>query len=183
MSARKRARICAHRSNDDSLHEMIIALASRSYIRPHRHVSKSESFHIVEGQVDVAVFDDAGTIVDVIQMGAPGSGRCFYYRLSDSAFHTLIIHTDFLVIHEVTNGPFAVDGTVLADFAPPEGNEEQGNYMRDLSIRVAAYMCTTNKRDELKRISCCRRRQPGGRGTISCLGASRRHRSRDYASA
>jgi cupin fold WbuC family metalloprotein len=140
LSARKRARICAHRSNDDSLHEMIIALASRSYIRPHRHVSKSESFHIVEGQVDVAVFDDAGTIVDVIQMGAPDSGRCFYYRLSDSAFHTLIIHTDFLVIHEVTNGPFAVDGTVLADFAPPEGNEEQGNYMRDLSTRVAAYV-------------------------------------------
>src|SRR3954471_24654872 len=80
-SQRKRARICAHKSNDDNLHEMLIAIAAESYIRPHRHFGKSESFHIVEGEVDVAIFDDTGALIDVIELGAPGSGRAFFYRL------------------------------------------------------------------------------------------------------
>ena len=97
-NARKRARICAHRSNDDPLHEMMIAISASSYIHPHRHVDKSESFHIVEGEVDVAVFDEDGTVVDVIQLGPPGSGRRFYYRMSDSAYHTLLIRSALLVV-------------------------------------------------------------------------------------
>ena len=61
-SNRKRARICTHRSNDDALHEMLIAISANSYIHPHKHTSKVESFHIIEGLVDVVVFDDAGAI-------------------------------------------------------------------------------------------------------------------------
>src|SRR5215203_4000505 len=90
-SPRKRACICAHKSNQDPLHEMLIAISAASYIHPHRHLNKSESFHIVEGSVDVAIFDAAGTLKDVIQLGAPGTGRAFFYRLSESAFHTLLI--------------------------------------------------------------------------------------------
>lgn len=140
-SPRRRARICAHRTNQDALHEMVIAISAASYIHPHRHLNKSESFHIVEGEVDVAVFDDAGGIVDVIEMGAPGSGRCFYYRLADSAFHTLLIRSDFLVVHEVTNGPFARDGTVLADFAPAENEPDAvKEYMQQVSGKVAEFL-------------------------------------------
>lgn len=131
---RKRARICAHKTNDDALHEMVIAISAASYIHPHRHLGKSESFHIVEGEVDVVVFDDAGGIVDVIELGAAGSGRKFYYRLSESAFHTLLIRSDFLVVHEVTNGPFARDKTVLAPFAP---SEDQAGAARDYMTLVA----------------------------------------------
>ena len=140
-SPRRRARICAHASNDDALHEMLIAISSDSYIHPHRHVGKSESFHIVEGEVDVAVFDEAGTVVEVIELGAMGSGRNFYYRLSESAFHTLLIRTEFLVIHEVTNGPFDRDRTVLAPFAPPEDKPDQArDYLRRVSDAVARHL-------------------------------------------
>ncbi len=140
-SPRKRARICAHKTNDDALHEMVIVISAASYIHPHRHLDKSESFHIIEGKVDVAVFDHAGAIVDVIELGAPGSGRCFYYRLSESAFHTLLIRTDFLVVHEVTNGPFARDGTILAPFAPPEDQADAARaYMQRVSGEVAQYL-------------------------------------------
>ena len=141
VSPRKRARICAHKTNDDALHEMLIAISAASYIHPHRHLDKSESFHIVEGKVDVAIFDHAGIIVDVIELGAPGSGRYFYYRLSESAFHTLLIRSDFLVVHEVTNGPFARDGTVLAPFAPPEDQTDAvHDYMQHVSDHVAQHL-------------------------------------------
>lgn len=137
-SPRKRARICAHKTNDDPLHEMIIAISAESYIHPHRHIGKSESFHIVEGEVDVAVFNEAGAIVDVIELGEPGSGRRFFYRMSQSAFHTLLIVSKILVVHEVTNGPFARDRTVLAPFAPPEDQPEAAR----------AYMASTSRQAE-----------------------------------
>lgn len=133
-SPRKRARICAHASNDDALHEMLIAISPASYIHPHRHVGKAESFHIVEGRVDVAIFDDAGALTDVVSLGDPTSGRQFYYRLSTSAFHTLVIRTDLLVVHEVTSGPFDRSRTVLAPFAPPE---DRGDEVREYVARTA----------------------------------------------
>lgn len=139
-SPRKRARICAHKTNDDALHEMIIVISAASYIHPHRHIGKSESFHIVEGEVDVAIFDDAGAVTEVIELGAAGSGRRFFYRLSESAFHTLLIRTEFLVVHEVTNGPFSPDRTVMAAFAPPEDRADEARaYMRRVSEQVAQH--------------------------------------------
>jgi len=136
-SPRRRARICAHKSNDDKLHEMLIAIAGDSYIRPHKHFGKSESFHIVEGTVDVAVFDDAGKLVDVVELGAPGSGRRFFYRLSESAFHTLVIRSQFLVMHEVTNGPFDPKQSAAAAFAPEEADRAAAQaYMRKVTAEV-----------------------------------------------
>src|SRR5687767_10943614 len=66
---RKRARICAHPSAADPLHEMIICLDRGTYIRPHRHAGKSESFHIIDGELDVVLFEDDGAIREVIRMG------------------------------------------------------------------------------------------------------------------
>jgi cupin fold WbuC family metalloprotein len=140
-SPRRRARICAHRSNDDALHEMLIAISSASYIRPHRHVGKSESFHVVDGVADVAIFDESGELTNVIALGPPGSGRAFFYRLSQSAFHTLLIRSDVFVIHEVTNGPFAPERTIVAPFAPPEERiEDARRYMQQLAERIAGHL-------------------------------------------
>ena len=140
---RKRARICAHKTNEDTLHEMVIAISAQSYIHPHKHLGKSESFHIVEGEVDVVIFDDEGAITDIIELGDAASGRNLYYRLSESAFHTLLIHTDFLVVHEVTNGPFVRDKTVLAAFAPPEDRlVEAKAYVQQVAGRAAAFRRT-----------------------------------------
>jgi cupin fold WbuC family metalloprotein len=137
---RKRARICAHKTNEDSLHEMLIAISANSYIHPHKHLGKSESFHIVDGIVDVVVFDDLGEIVEVIELGDARSGRYCFYRLSESAFHTLLIHTDFLVVHEVTNGPFIRERTILAEFAPPEEQvAEAGAYITKVAERAVAF--------------------------------------------
>jgi len=119
----------------------VIVISAESYIHPHRHVGKSESFHIVEGEVDVAVFDDNGNLSEVIQLGAPASGRCFYYRLSESAFHTLLIRSDYLIVHEVTNGPFDRDRTVLATFAPTEDRVAEAQaYMQRVSAQVARHL-------------------------------------------
>lgn len=134
VSDRQRARICAHKSPDDPLHEMFIAMTSLSYVRPHRHRAKSESFHVVEGRVDVVLLEDSGDISGVVELGAAGTGRCRYYRLEESRFHTLLIRSDLLVLHEVTNGPFDRRLTEYASFAPEESDHAAAAAYR---VRIA----------------------------------------------
>lgn len=137
---RLRARICAHLTGEDLLHEMLIAISCKSYIHPHRHVIKSESFHVVEGIVDIIVLDEWGEISEIVELGPPGSGRPFYYRMSESKFHTLRIHSNILVVHEVTNGPLEANGTVMAEFAPNEANKtEVAIYEKLLSKKIQIY--------------------------------------------
>jgi cupin fold WbuC family metalloprotein len=138
-SAKRRARINAHPDGEDALHEMIIAIDATSYIRPHKHPGKSEAFHIIEGEVDIVVFDDDGGINRIVPLGPPGGARPFYYRMSTTFFHTLIIRSDLLIVHEITNGPFRPSATVFAEFAPDDREtEEAAAYQAALVQRVAA---------------------------------------------
>src|SRR5262249_50282088 len=90
-SPRKRARLCAHPGPADPLHGMLTCLARGPSARPHRHAGKSESFHIIEGELDVVLFHDDGTIREVIRMGPYPSGRAFFYRLMEPCFHTVLV--------------------------------------------------------------------------------------------
>jgi cupin fold WbuC family metalloprotein len=140
QSPKGRVRINLHPDAMDSLHEMIIAIDAQSYIRPHMHPGKSESFHIVDGVVDVVVFDETGAITEVIELGAPGTGRAFYYRMSRPFLHTLVVHSSLLVVHETTNGPFDPNATRFASFAPDGSDPEAVMAFCDsIKQRAAAY--------------------------------------------
>lgn len=137
QNARQRVRLCAHGSPDDRLHEMLIVHERGAYVRPHKHPGKSESTHIIEGLVDVVVFDDDGQIERVIRMGDYASGRTFYYRMAIPVFHTLIIRSDVLVFHETTNGPFDRGDTVFAQWAPQDSDVDLiSTFMASLDDKV-----------------------------------------------
>ena len=136
---KRRVRINAHPGSDDELHEMIIAIEPGSYIRPHKHPGKSEAFHIIEGQVDIVVFSEAGEVERIVSLAAKGGRHPFYYRMSTPHFHTLIIRSDLLVVHEITNGPFLPTGTIYAAFAPEEDDTASAAvFQANLVKRVAA---------------------------------------------
>ena len=56
----------------------------------------------------------------IINMGDPSTEKLFYHRLNKFIYHMLIIKTEFLVFHEVTEGPFVRLDTVFPDWAPEE---------------------------------------------------------------
>lgn len=122
---RGRIRFCSHAEDDDLLHEMFIVHQKHTYVRPHKHMGKVESVHIIEGLVDIVLFDDSGNIENVIFMGDYSSGKTFYYRMHSSVFHTLIIRSNKLVFHEITNGPFKREDTIFAPWSPEGGDQEQ----------------------------------------------------------
>jgi len=121
---RRRARLCAHLDDTDRVHEMLIVHARGAYVPPHKHLDKSESFHLIEGRLEVVVFGDQGRISRVVPLGEPASGLAFYYRLSAALFHTVLPRSDWVVFHETTRGPFNRAETVFAPWAPGEDDAE-----------------------------------------------------------
>jgi len=138
QNPRKRARLCAHLNEADLLHEMLIVLEKSTYVRPHKHPGKSESTHIIEGLVDVVLFDDDGRIKRVISMGDYTSGKTFYYRMEAPIFHTLVIRSEVLVFHETTNGPFDREATFFAPWSPEDTDVNSiVSFMSELDKRVS----------------------------------------------
>lgn len=77
INQKGRLRINFHHENSDPLHEMIIAIRPDSYIRPHKHPDKSEAFHVIYGVVDVVIFEDDGTIREVVSLAAKDEIKAF----------------------------------------------------------------------------------------------------------
>jgi len=117
---RKRIRLCLHNDTSNPLHEMAIVLGRESYIRPHKHEGKTESFHIIKGRLSVVFFDDDGKVKKVLRMGPYNSGLTFFYRLATSCFHAVVPESEHVIFHETTNGPFDPKDTEYAEWSPPE---------------------------------------------------------------
>ena len=122
---KKRIRICAHLNEKVGLQEMFIALSDKTYIRPHKHLNKSESLHVLEGAADVVFFDDKGKITKIIPLSKFSTKSCFYYRISEPMYHTFIIKSDIFIFHETTQGPFKKSDTIYAPWSPKETDFEK----------------------------------------------------------
>lgn len=124
LTPRQVIRICLHSSPEAKLHEMLIVHQQDAYIKPHKHLNKTESFHVIEGELDVVIFDENGKILERVEMGDYSSGKPFCYRLSAPFFHTVVPLSEQVVFHEVTDGPFDRRETLFAEWAPDEGERE-----------------------------------------------------------
>jgi len=143
---RKTSRLCTHKNVNDNLHEMFIVFTKGAYVRPHKHPNKSISYHIVEGSADIVVFDEEGNIVDVVQMSDYSSGKKFYHRIFDPYYYTPILRSDFLVFHEITNGPFKESDTVFAPWAPDENDSNAiKEFMEKLDKDIDRFLSQHNK--------------------------------------
>ena len=139
QNARQRIRFCAHQDVNDAVHEMLIVHLQGAYVRPHKHLRKTESFHVIEGLGDVVIFDEAGHITDVIRVGEYASGERFYYRMAEARYHTILIRSEVLVFHETANGPFRRSDAAFAPWAPEEMDAAAGEFMQRLEQSIARF--------------------------------------------
>jgi len=120
QSPLRRSRLCLHHSNDDLIQQMLIVMCRDVLFRPHRHGAKTESFHMIEGLLDIVLFDDQGNAEKIVHMGPFGSTAVFCHRLNVSQFHAVLPQSDFVVMHEITTGPWIKDEAEFASWAPRE---------------------------------------------------------------
>lgn len=118
-------RTCIHKSEEDNVHEMLIALTSKTYIRPHKHRVNGESLQFIEGEAIAIIFSDDGNIDQAFRVGCPTSSYIFYYSMAKAVYHTLLVKSDYLIFKETTKGPFVREDTLYPDWAPDGNNERE----------------------------------------------------------
>jgi cupin fold WbuC family metalloprotein len=127
-------RLSLHGSPESNFHEMIIFQHRNKYYRPKKHVTKAKSFHMIEGEMAVFVFDDSGALIDAHVLDGKKS---IIYRVAANVFHTDVPLTDYVIHHESTLGPFMGDEDRI--FAPwsPSGDDPEA-YLRYRDELIAA---------------------------------------------
>ncbi|MBI5799771.1 MAG: WbuC family cupin fold metalloprotein [Verrucomicrobia bacterium] len=143
QNPRRRKRICAHPDSGDRLHEMFIVHERGCYVRPHKHLEKCESLHVIEGTAEAVFFNEDGSVRDVVLLGDYRSGAPFFYRVGEPVYHTLLITSPVFVFHETTGGPFRREDTIFAPWAPTEDQPEAVEaFTRSVEAAAAAFKHT-----------------------------------------
>ena len=128
----KKSRVCVHDNSKTKVQEMFVFHKKGAYVRPHMHLKREESFHIVKGSVKLIIFDKKGKIIKKIDMGEYSSGKTFYYKIKKNTFHTQIILKNTL-FKEVTSGPFNDKENLAAKWSPKDSDKKDvKNFLKNL---------------------------------------------------
>lgn len=131
-----KSRICSHKNIEEKLHEMFIFHKKDYYVRPHRHLNKSESILILEGSADLVLFNEKGVIQNVIHLENFSSGNVFYHRIDEPIFHMIIIRSKFIVFYEATSGPFKRKDTEFAPWSPEINSSNINKFVKKIENQI-----------------------------------------------
>lgn len=108
-------RVCLHPGAAAALHEMVVVHRRGGSFRQHKHLTRDESYHMIEGVMRVELYDDDGRVRQVFLIGDAASGRPFLLRVSRQTWHATIPETEFAVFHETRTGPLDRADSVFRD--------------------------------------------------------------------
>ena len=120
----KGIRLCLHESPGALLHDMIVVQHAGQYFRPHKHLEKGESYHMIEGEMGVVIFDDEGKAVDSCRMD---TSNITVYGVGTDMYHMNFPLTEVAVYHESRAGPFTLGDSVFAPWGPDGDDEAEAN--------------------------------------------------------
>ncbi len=98
---KKDVRICMHKGPNAKHHDMIILQQKRNFYKPHKHLKKGETYHIIKGSMVTLLFNENGKIKKISKLNKNN-----IFRTPINIFHTMIPLTKYVIYHESKNGPF-----------------------------------------------------------------------------
>lgn len=149
-SPRRRKNHNLHTSDTALAHRLLNAVQTDSYIAPHRHLdpSKDETFVVLRGLMGLIIFDDAGTIVEQIKLGAGDTANSAAKRAENTTlgadipagtWHTSFALVPDTVILEAKAGPYhPLTEAERAPWAPAEGAPEAAAQLAIWQARFTA---------------------------------------------
>lgn len=130
-SPRRRAHLNVHADAADLVQRFFVAVDRDSYIRPHRHLAKSELAIVVRGAFDVITFDERGGIAGRETVGAGTS--LLGFEMPRATWHTLIAREDGSTFLEIKEGPYdPATASEFAPWSPQEGDPAARDFLHRL---------------------------------------------------
>jgi cupin fold WbuC family metalloprotein len=139
-SPRLRMNYNFHPELSDPVQRLLNALEPWTYIRPHKHTTKEESFVLLRGTILAVSFNDDGTIRDNAILSA--STGILGIEFEENTFHMLTSLETGSAVFEIKEGPFVphTEGS-SASWAPKEGTPEAKEFLakvfRELGIDIS----------------------------------------------
>lgn len=126
-----------HASMDEPVHRMLNALEPDTYLPPHRHVDKEETYLLLRGSMWVIFYDNYGNVTDKVLLN-PLEGK-YGLEIPSGTWHSIIVLESGTVIFEIKKGPYSpLPPEDIASWAPApsdvKGAEAFMNKMLDMDL-------------------------------------------------
>jgi len=107
----KRARACLHGSDSELLHVMLIVALKESDIPIHRHGNRDEYYVVLDGKLELSLYDEVLSVKEEKSLNPYGSPGVFTNFVRTNEWHQIKILSEFAVFLEITQGPFRREAT------------------------------------------------------------------------
>ncbi|MCD8184573.1 MAG: WbuC family cupin fold metalloprotein [Bacteroides sp.] len=122
-SLRLRMNYNFYTSMDEPIHRMLNALEPGTYLPPHRHVDKEETYLLLLGSMWVFFYDGAGNVAEKVLLN-PLAGK-YGLEIPPGMWHSIIALESGTVIFEIKKGPYQpLAPEDMASWAPAPSDEE-----------------------------------------------------------
>jgi cupin fold WbuC family metalloprotein len=127
-ASRKRVNLNLHKEPSDPINRFLNAGISGTYIQPHRHrVGKWELLSLIQGHLDVVLFEDNGRIKRRMTLDSRISNLI---EIPGGEWHSFVFCSPGAVVLEVKPGPYEPDlDKEFATWAPREGESASASFL------------------------------------------------------
>ena len=103
-------RLNLHSSPKDNHHDMIILQRKNYKCETHQHTSNGETIHIIEGSLNVVLYDEKKKLISKISLS---KNKNIIYRIPIKCYHKIEITSLYAIYHENKKGPLIRSQTIL----------------------------------------------------------------------
>lgn len=112
-----------HETMDAPVHRMLNALEPGTYLPPHRHSDKEETYLVLRGRLMAFFYDEEGNVTEKICLN-PLEGR-YGLEIPPRTWHSIIALESGTVIFEIKKGPYQpLSPEDMASWAPAPDDVE-----------------------------------------------------------
>ncbi len=131
---RRRTHLNIHESLDAPVQRLFVATEPDTYMRPHRHPHshKWEFFVVLEGEIDLLLFDESGALQQRVAMRADGARAV---EVPPGVWHAYLCRQAGTLALEIKEGAYIP--TAEADFAawaPAENSSSAGDFLQWMRV-------------------------------------------------
>lgn len=122
-SPRLRMNYNFHASLDAPIHRLLNALEPGTYLPPHRHTDKEETYVVLRGSLLAFFYDNSGNITEKVDLN-PSAG-VYGLEIPAGTWHSIISLETGTVIFEIKSGPYCpLPPEDIAPWAPAPSDVE-----------------------------------------------------------